>query len=125
MLPVGSSKEAHEANPNAAAVGYPAGGGSAGDDRRLGCTGRARGPLSAAAASALAASTLAEDSLGIRSRVGCGHARPRVPDCPSFCDHFVAALTRPARLARVSRAAASPCPGTQGLWVGTAVPEPG
>src|SRR5437773_10054066 len=102
MLPVGFSKEAHEANPNAAAVGYPAGEGSAGDDRRLGCTGRARGPLSTAAASALAASTLAEDALGIRSRVGCGHARPRIPGCPSFCDHFVAALTRPAKIGRAS-----------------------
>src|SRR2546430_4323098 len=115
MLPVGSSKEAHEANPNAAAVGYPAGGGSAGDDRRLGCTGRARGPLSAADASALAASPLAEDALKNKSRIGCRHAPPRVPGCPSFCHHFVAALTWRARLAHRSRTATSPRPGTQGL----------
>jgi hypothetical protein len=44
--------------------------GSAGEDRGLGCTGPARGPLSAAHASALAASTLAEDALGTRPRVG-------------------------------------------------------
>jgi hypothetical protein len=62
MLPVGSSKAAYEANPNA---GYPGEAGSAGDDRSLGCTGRARGPLSAADASALAASTLASDALGV------------------------------------------------------------
>src|SRR5213076_3628961 len=124
MLPVGSSKEAHEANPNAAAVGYPAGGGSAGDDRRLGCTGRARGPLSAADASALGAPTLAENALGTRSRVGCLHAPPRVPGYPSFRDHFVAALARQAGLARSGRAAASPCPGAQGVWLGTAVHEP-
>src|SRR4029453_3126889 len=83
----GSSKEAHEPNPNA---GYPAGAGSAGNDRSLGRTGRARGPLSAADAIALAASTLAEDALGSRSRVGRLHARPRLPGCPSFCDNFVA-----------------------------------
>ena len=122
MLPVGSSKAAHEANPNA--PGYPAGAGSAGDDRSLGCAGRARGPLSAADASALAASPLAEDTLGTRSRVGCLHAPPRLPGCPSLRDHFVAALARQAWLARRGRAAASPCPGAQGVRLGTAVHEP-
>src|ERR1043166_8356481 len=111
----------HEANPNA---GHPAGAGSAGDDRRLGCTGRARGPLSAADASALAASTLAADALGGGSRGGRRHAPPRRPGCPSFCAHFVAALPRRARLARRGRAAASPCPGAEGTRVGTAVYEP-
>ena len=59
-----------------------------------------------------------------RSRVGCPHAPPRVPGSPSFRDHFVAALARPARLARSGRAAAPPCPGAQGVRVGTVVYEP-
>jgi hypothetical protein len=95
MLHVVPGRGAHEAGPNA---GYPAGAGSAGDDRSLGCTGRARGPLSGADASALGASPLAEVALGSGSRVGCLHAPPRVPGCASFCDHFVAALARGAGL---------------------------
>src|SRR6059036_2197564 len=117
----GSSKAAHDANPNA---GYPARAGSAGDDRSLGCTGGARGPLSAADTSALATPPLAEDALGSGSRIGRRHAPSRLPGCPSFCDHFVAALTWRASLARGSRTAASPCPGAQGTRVGTAVYEP-
>src|SRR5438093_12660738 len=123
MLPVVPSKEAHEGRPNVPPTGYPAGAGSAGHARRLGCTGRARGPVSAADASALAASTLAEDALGTRSRLGCSHARPRDPGCPSFCDDFVAALAWPAGVAPDGRTAAPPCPGAQGIRVGTAVHE--
>src|SRR5436853_288988 len=113
--------QAHEANSNAPHAGYPAGAGSADDDRCLGCTCRARGPLLAADASALAASTLTEDALGIRWRVDCRHARARVSGCPTFCDHVVAALARPTRPARRGRAAASPCSGAQGTRLGTAV----
>src|SRR5512133_3095955 len=109
---------------SAASIVWPIASGSAGDDRSLGCTGRARGPLSAADAGALAAAPLAEDALGGGSRVGCPHAPPCLPGHPSFRDHVVAALTWPARLARRSRAAASPCPGAQGTRVGTAVYEP-
>src|SRR4029079_14558451 len=99
---------AHETGPNPPPAACPAGTPSAGDDRSLGCTGRARGPLSAADASALGASTLAEDALGTRSRVGCLHAPPRLPGCPSFRDHVVPALARQAGLARRGRAAAPP-----------------
>src|SRR2546423_1449994 len=117
----GSSKDAHEAGPNAPPAVFSPGAGSAGEDRGLGCTGCARGPLSAADASALGASTLAEDALGTRSRIGCLHAPSCLPGNPSFRDHYVAALARQAGLARSGRAAASPCPGAQGVWLGTAV----
>ena len=56
--------------------------------------------------------------------VGCLHAPPRLPGCPSFRDHFAAALARQAGLARGGRAAASPCPGAQGTRMGTAVHQP-
>src|SRR4029453_5245902 len=118
------SKEAHEASPKSPPAGYPAGAGFARDDRGLGCTGRARGPLSAADPFARAASPLAEDALGSGSRVGCPHAPPCHPGCPSFRDPFLAPLARPARLARRGRATASPCPGAQGTRVGTVVHEP-
>ena len=72
MLPGGSSKEAHEASPNLLQPDIQRSG-SAREDRRFGCTSRARGPLSAADAGALGASTLAEDALGTRCRVGCRH----------------------------------------------------
>src|SRR4029453_18792552 len=72
----GSPKAANDANPNA---GRPDRAGSAGDDRSLGCTGGARGPLSGADTSALAAPPLAEDALGSGSRIGRRHAPPRVP----------------------------------------------
>src|SRR5512146_1447830 len=107
-------KETQEASPNAPPVGYPAATGSAGDDRRLGCASRARGPLPASDASALAAETLTKDAVGTRCGLCCRHAPPRVPGCPSFCDDLVAALARPARLARGSGAVASPCSGAQG-----------
>jgi hypothetical protein len=68
MLPVVPSKEAHEANPHTLIQpDIQLGRIRAGDDRRLGCSCRARGPLSAADGSALAASTLAQDALGTRS----------------------------------------------------------
>jgi hypothetical protein len=124
MLPGGSSKEARDADSNAPPAGYPVEARSAGDDRHLGCTGRARGPLSAADASALGTSTLAEDPLGSGTRVGCDHGHPCLPGRPSFRDHFVAALSRQARLARGGRTAASPGPGAQGIRVGAAVHEP-
>src|ERR1051325_6410699 len=61
---------------------------------------------------------------GVGLGSGGGLVLPSLLGCPSFCDHFVAALTWPARLARRSRAAASPRPGAQGTRVGTAVHEP-
>jgi hypothetical protein len=59
--------------------------------------------------------------LGLGSAASCSSS-------PSWLsvirDHFVAALARQAGFARSGRAAASPCPGAQGVRLGTAVHQP-